>query len=79
MGQLSKKPKDVVGDWKKFYKRNNYYHLQIHELASHLIPQDASVIEFGSRGGELLRKLPNKVKVGVELGPDLTSYAKKKN
>src|SRR5687767_13221586 len=58
---------DTSGGWKKFYKSNNYYHRDLERLAQHLIPRDASVLEFGSKSGELLASLPNKIKVGVEI------------
>lgn len=53
-------------NWKKYYKLNFYYHYWIEKTVLELIPRNASVIEFGSRGGELLSRLPNKVKLGVE-------------
>lgn len=52
--------------WKKFYKKNNYYHRDIQKVVLQLVPKDASVIEISCRGGELLKSLPNKQKVGVE-------------
>lgn len=61
--------------WKKFYKRNIYYHKNIQKFALHLIPPDASVVEFSARRGELLAKLPNKNKTGVEFYEDFSKFS----
>ncbi len=62
--------------WKKFYKLNYLYHRDLIHLATNLIPSDASVIEFSSKGGELLSHLPNKLKVGIEDDEKLLAIAK---
>jgi len=62
--------------WRTFYKRNSYYHKDLEFLAKHLIPADASVLEIGCRGGEIINSLPNKVKVGVEWDTNLLALAK---
>ncbi len=56
--------------WNKYSKINNYYYENFRKLAAKIIPSDASVLEFGSKRGELLKYLPNKIKVGVEFDPD---------
>lgn len=69
---------DYASLWKKFYKLNNYYHQDLEKLACHLVPPVSSIIEFSSRGGELLSMLPNKNKVGVEEDEGLVTLAKKR-
>ncbi len=64
--------------WKKYYRLNNYYHLEYQHSIRNIIPIDASVLEFSCRGGELLKSLPNKSKVGVEFDDGLVKYANKK-
>src|SRR3990172_4709584 len=71
-------PKLTQSVWKKFYKLNNYYHQDTEALVKRMIPLDASVLEFGCKGGELLRSLPNKVKVGVATHQDLYKLAQKR-
>ncbi len=70
---------DKIRLWKKFYKLNNYYHSYVQRIALSLIPRDIKVIEFGCKGGELLAKLPNKERVGVEFDDAYVKYAKNKN
>ncbi len=53
--------------------------LTCQKLVAHLTPTDAVVLEFGSRGGELLSRLKNKTKIGIEAEPEMVSHAKKKN
>jgi len=65
--------------WQKFYKLNNYYHKDIEKLISFIVPNDASVLEIGTKGGEILKSLPNKNKIGVSLNDNLFAHAKKKN
>jgi hypothetical protein len=65
--------------WKKFYKLNNYYHRNLQQLASHLIPENVSLIEFGCRAGETLAYLKNVKKVGVEKNQVLLDIAKINN
>jgi len=64
--------------WRRIYKLNKYYHKDIQQLASHLVPSQASVLEISCRGGELLGSLPNKKKTGVDSDSELINYAKKK-
>jgi len=63
--------------WKKFYKKNNYYHTDNSNLLMKLIPQDVSVLEIGCKGGEFLHKLKNKVKKGVVIQEKLFDSTKK--
>lgn len=63
--------------WRRFSKQNRYYHEDLQKLAKNIIPADASVIEFGCKEGELLAKLPNKIRVGVDEG-SLIKFAKKR-
>lgn len=65
--------------WKKYYRMNNYYHSYIRKLVLQVIPKDASVLEFSSRGGEILSRLPNKNKLGVEFDEDYIREAEKRN
>ena len=69
----------ITSKWRNFYRLNNYYRKELLKLSSHIIPLHASIIEFGSKGGELLSALSNKVKVGVEYDAGLISYAKKRH
>ncbi|TSC88420.1 MAG: hypothetical protein G01um101416_88 [Microgenomates group bacterium Gr01-1014_16] len=55
-----------LNNWLKYYKLNYYYHHYVQEILLHLVPESASVIEFGSKCGETLSRLPNKKKTGVE-------------
>lgn len=64
--------------WKKFYRLNYYYHLENQKMMKKIIPPDASVIEFSCRGGELLKSLPNKEKIGVEFDEKLVALARKR-
>lgn len=66
-------------NWLKFYSKNYYYHSHIHRLTRDLVPSDASLVEFGCRGGELLKSLPNKNKTGVEYREGMLRLAKSKN
>jgi hypothetical protein len=68
-----------LSNWKKYYKRNNYYHSQLHELVKRIIPETASVLEIDSKGGETLAALPNKEKTGVVLDENFVKYAKSRN
>lgn len=72
------RPSTILRLWKRFYRLNHYYHKDLQSLAAYLIPKDASVIEFGSKGGELLSSLLNKSKSGVVLHKELLDYAKTK-
>lgn len=63
--------------WKKFRRQNSSYHNDLECLAKNLIPPMASVIEFGCKNGELLAKLSNKIKVGVD-DREFTKPAKKR-
>lgn len=69
--------KTKANNWESFYKLNNYYHRDLQNWARQVIPPDASVLEFSSRGGELLASLPNKNKVGVEYDEGLLELAKR--
>jgi len=68
----------TVNDWEKYYRLNNYYHNNLQRFVSHLIPEPASVLEVGSNGGELLRSLPNKKKVGVVMDNSFLRITRKK-
>lgn len=68
-----------VSLWKKYYRLNNYYHSYIHRLALHLIPEDSSVVEFSCKCGELLSRLPNKDKVGVEFNDTFIQFVRTRN
>ena len=70
------KNRSSAGIWRQFYKKNYYYHKDLESLAGILIPREASVLEIGSRGGEILRAIPNKTKVGIEWDKDLLTLAK---
>ena len=62
--------------WRQFYKKNYYYHKDLEFMARVLIPKEASVLEIGSRGGEILRSIPNKQRVGIEWDKNLLALAK---
>jgi hypothetical protein len=72
------KIKDSALSWRRFYNKNSYYHKDLESLARNLIPADTSVLEIGSRGGEILRALPNKLKVGVDWDSNLLDLARNK-
>ncbi len=63
--------------WEYFYNKNKHYHDYVKKIASLLIPEQASVLEFGSKRGELLTSLNNKIKVGVEYSDEFVKAAKK--
>jgi len=65
--------------WQKYYLQNNYYHQDIHRLVKKIIPPDASILEFSSRGGELLAELPNKNKTASEFDNGLLQLLYSKN
>ena len=67
---------DTINIWRRFYKKNRYYHTNIQKLVKDLIPPNASILEIGSKRGELLSSLINKNKVGVEPGE---AFVNKKN
>lgn len=75
--KMSKKIFPNVLLWRKYYKKNIYYHNYLENLTADIIPRNASVLEFSSKCGELLQKLPNKVKVGVETDPEFVEYCSK--
>ncbi len=79
MDQVKSLIKSEISEWRKYYNQNIFYHQDLQRLAINLIPQDASVIEFGCRGGELLGKLPNKIRVGVDDNRSILEYARKRN
>jgi hypothetical protein len=64
--------------WSKYRILNYYYHSEIQKFVQYLIPPEASILEFSSRGGELLASLPNKNKVGIEFDDEIIKYAKRK-
>jgi hypothetical protein len=66
MNKVVKDKYKNVGVWRKYYKKNNYYHKQISHNVSQLIPNDVSIIEFGSKCGELLSTLQNRNKTAVD-------------
>lgn len=72
------KNKNTVKSWVKFRRLNRYYHDYQTNLVKQLIPKDASVLEVGSKGGELLSALPNKKRTGIILSKGLFRYATKK-
>lgn len=78
MIQKLKKTSNRVETWEKFYRLNRYYHSYIQKLTLHIIPKDASIIEFNCKCGELLSRLPNKDKTGVEFSEDFNSCARKR-
>jgi hypothetical protein len=69
---------ESLRDWKKFYKKNNYYHTQLQELVKKIIPETASVLEMDSKSGETLASLPNKDKTGVIFDRSFLAHAKKR-
>jgi ubiquinone/menaquinone biosynthesis C-methylase UbiE len=71
--------KQLASEWPRFYRLNHYYHQNLQKLARFLIPEDASVIEFGCRRGELLASLPNLEKVGIEASEAMILVAKKRH
>jgi len=50
--------------WQKFYKLNNYYHKDIEKLISFIVPNDASVLEIGTKGGEFSKVFQTKTRLG---------------
>lgn len=68
-----------ANNWKKFKKLNWYFQKNIKTLTAVLVPNEASIVEFGSLGGELLSSLPNKNKVGIENDRDLIDLSIKKH
>ncbi len=68
-----------VSKWLKFRSLNWYYHEEMIRSLKFLIPADASIIEFGARGGEVLERLANRNKVGVVDDNDLLALAHRKN
>ena len=79
MGQADGYLEAVADQWPRFYRRNFVYHYHLQNLAAFLIPQNASVLEFGCRQGELLASLPNRYKVGVESSQKMVLTARKKH
>ena len=63
-------------NWRKYYKLNYYYHYWIEKTVLELIPRNSSIIEFGCRGGELLSKLPNKIKGNIFISGAYAWYTK---
>ena len=59
-----------LDSWNKYSKINSFYYTNLQILAKYLIPNEASVLEFGSKRGEFLKSLSNKNKVGVEFDSD---------
>ena len=57
-------------------ERWHYYNNQIAALLAPLIPNDASVVQFGSGNGNLLTMLPGKNKTGIEMNVELLTRAK---
>lgn len=76
---VTNKRVENISNWKRFYKRNYYYHSQLHELAKKIIPENASVLEIDSKGGETLASLQNKKKVGVVMDDVFLKYARSRN
>ncbi len=60
------------------YKRNKYYLKDLIKLSNHLIPEERSIIEFGSKGGEVVSCLKNKTKVGIVFENKLLHLGRKK-
>ena len=60
------------------YKRNKYYLKDLIKLSNHLIPKERSIIEFGSKGGEVVSCLKNKTKVGIVFENKLLHFGRKK-
>lgn len=75
---MSKNSTSFLKLWQKFYKKNYYYHQDLEKLARHLIPPTVSVVQFSPKCGELLKTLPNSVKVGVEHYEDILKYLQKR-
>src|SRR3989344_1427020 len=69
---------NILNNWKKYYRLNNYYHKWIEKIAADLIPDFVSVVEFGSKTGEILSKLKNKDKTYVEFETQFVDVLKKK-
>ena len=68
---------EAGSNWIKFYRKINYFHRQINHLASQLIPINASVLEIGSKGGEILNSLDNVRKIGMEEDKDFYNLARR--
>lgn len=64
-------------EWKDYRSLNSYYHNNILKLVKFLLPENVSVIEFSSRGGEILSSIKNKKKYGVEFNSDFLSQKHK--
>ncbi|MBI5153357.1 MAG: glycosyltransferase [Parcubacteria group bacterium] len=56
----------------------SYYYRDLQHIIHHIVPKEASVVHFGSRLGNLLGSLPNRVTIGVEASEKLVSTARKK-
>ena len=54
------------------------YRKDLQKLVHNLIPSWASVIEFGSRSGDILNSLPNPSKIGIEVSKGVIQQAQKK-
>lgn len=67
--------KTIVNKWQRSKRVNKYYHDNLKKFTHHLIPSFLTILELGSRGGELLSSLPNRNKVGIEVNADLLKIA----
>ncbi|MDA1335003.1 MAG: glycosyltransferase [bacterium] len=59
-------------------ERNWYYHSNLENLHTFIIPYGSNVLEIGSGTGSLLAALKPKKGVGVDISPKMISYAKEK-
>lgn len=61
---------------RRFVARRHAYYDDLHRLLAFAIPPDTSVIELGCGIGNVLVRLPNAQKVGIDFAPDMIEEAK---
>jgi len=62
-----------------FAQQWSYYYDEMAHLLHFVIPTDVSLVQFGSSTGDLLAKLQNTKKVGIECVPDLLATARERH
>ncbi len=75
--------------WREYYRKaaeppahpaaRDFLHRDLQEALARLIPSDASVLEVGCGGGDLLAALPNERRHGIDYLPEVVAQARQRH
>jgi 2-polyprenyl-3-methyl-5-hydroxy-6-metoxy-1,4-benzoquinol methylase len=80
----------LAAAWKAYYQRvgheaprhpaaKDFMDRDLAQALGRMVPNDASVLEVGCGAGDLLASLPNRVRVGVDMRPEVVAEARQRH